>query len=143
MVDEGIVETTPDPRAHAGGRGIDLDPTASFLRRLPPVDGHDLTADDSDGAAGVRGVFPNLVIPLAEPWKDRSEDRLAINSAFQDLDMDACRAAPWADLDFPTVLLRLRIDDQGANILPNIEHNTFGMNPVGISLNHCLISSFR
>ncbi len=53
--------------------------------------------------------------------------------------MDALRdAPPWADLDFPTAQLGIGVNDQGPNVLPNIQHNTFGMDPVSVLLSHLL-----
>src|SRR5271169_3262985 len=107
------------------------------LGRLTPIDRCHVAPDDSDGIAGVRGVFPNVVIAGPEPRKDRSEHRSAVNSPFQDLDMDALRDAARADLDFPAAQLGIEIDDQRANVLPDIQHNAFGMDPVNVLLSHC------
>src|SRR5271165_7144105 len=99
----------------------------SFLRNITPFDARNFTPDDSCGAAGVRAVIPNVVVAGTEPRKDRSEDWPAINSPFQDLDMDALCDAARADLDFPTAQLGIGIDDQRSNVLPDIQHDAFRM----------------
>src|SRR6516162_3672019 len=94
-------------------------PGASQLRPTP-VDCCNFAADDSDRAAGVRSVLPNVPVAGTEPGKDRGEDRPAVDSTFQNLDMDARRGAPLrADLDFPTAQVSLGVDDQRSNVLPN------------------------
>src|SRR5271156_504516 len=108
----------------------------TFLVKLTPVDRRNLTSDDSDSTAGVRGIFPNVIVTGTQPRKDRSEDWPVLNSPFQDLDMDALRGVAWADLDFPTAQLRIGINDQCPDVLPNIQHDAFGMDPVNVLLSH-------
>lgn len=46
------------------------------------------------------------------------------------------RAPSWADLDFPAAQLSLRINDQCPDILPDVQHHTFRVDPVLVLLGH-------
>jgi hypothetical protein len=50
--------------------------------------------------------------------------------------MDPRRAPPRAHFDFPTAQLSLGIDDQRADILPDIQYDSFGMDPVRVCFSH-------
>ena len=55
------------------------------------------------------------------------------------LDMNPFRvAAPRADFDFPAAQCRHRIDDQGPDILSDIEDDRLRMDPVDVFLGHFL-----
>lgn len=106
-------------------------------RSKAPIDCRNLPAQDSDYMGEVRGRVPNVILARAELRKDRGEDRPAINPSFQDLDVGSCPGIPSrADFDFPPAQLWLGIDDQRPDVLPDVEHDGFGMDSVIVLFRH-------
>ncbi len=111
------------------------------IAAVAPVYLSDLTTNDCDITGG---VTPDSIVTCMKCEKEGGEHRTPVDLAFQDLSVHPVSIVTFrADLDFPAKQFLPGIDDQRPNVLPNIQHRMFDMNPLNICFSHQLFSAFQ
>ncbi len=105
---------------------------------FPPVQLGDLTTNDRDLTGG---STPGDIISFRQREKESGEHCTSVGPSFQDSRMYPLRILAFrADLDFLTKKLFPGVNNQRPNVLPNIKHSMFAVNPVNLLFDHVLCS---
>src|SRR5579875_172939 len=84
---------------------------------------------------------PDNVITGDECKKNSGENRAPVDLSFMDSCMDLLCVVPFqANLDFLAEKFLASVNDQCSDILSDIQHCMFGMNPLAVLLNHPFLS---
>src|SRR5207248_8824458 len=110
----------------AGARGV-----RALGRRRSPVELGDLAAGDRDVARPSLAAVPERVHPVLDSVEDGDVQRTAVDAPLEHvLAAPAGVVAGGADLDLLVEQPRIRVDEEGAELPAELEHDGLGAGPV-------------